>query len=376
LASSYFFNSYLDLNNADENFKKIRYLIEKAAEIDPESGLVYYGKGFLNLLDLESEAAKQNFEKSLELIPNDAYANQMIAIYYSYTENRDLEKGLFYINRALELDPFSAIISEAKITILVQAQKIEEAEEFFNDKKALFSDLNKQFLSEVIFDGKMNKLAVEKEDWKQVISFCENEILKDPSNTGLYSTLGIYYDGIMNDDEKYVKYFKEAYEIDSTESFLAQGYVGALIESQRFEEAMLVMNSKNYKSIRATSDEMGQLIQYHYHKEEYELALEVFKDPVMENRYNAYKALSLAQIGNIKEVTKLLNKKDVLMGSDKAFVFAVLKNRDSMYFYMDKAEMNESIRINSRREVDPYRKEQRYIEFLKKNYMPITHWNK
>jgi len=376
LASSYFFNGYLDLNNADENLEKVRYLIKKAADIDPESWLVYYGNGLINLMDNESEEAKQNFEKSLELNPNDAYANQMIAIYYSFGAHKDLEKGLFYIDRAIELDPFSAIISEAKITILVQAQKIEEAEEFFNDKKSLFSDYNKQFLSEMIFYSKMNKLAVEKKDWKQVISYCENQVLKDPSNTGLYATLGIYYDGIMNDDENYLKYYKEAYEIDSTESTLAQGYVGALIESQRFEEAMLVMNSKNYKSIRATSDEMGQLVQYHYHKEEYELALEVFKDPVMESRYSAYKALCFAQIGSVNEVAKLLNKKDVIRDSDKAFVFAVLKNRDSMYFYMDKAEMAESIRINSRREVDPYRKEQRYIEFLEKNYMPITHWNR
>ena len=121
---------------------------------------------------------------------------------------------------------------------------------------------------------------------------------------------------------------------------------------------------------------MGQLAQYHYHKEEYELALEVLEDPLMENYFLQYRSLILAQIGDVDGVAKLLNKKDVISDSDKAFVFAVLKNRDSMYFYMDKAEMAQSIRINSRREVDPYRKEQRYIQFLEKNYMPITHWNK
>ena len=30
---------------------------------------------------------------------------------------------------------------------------------------------------------------------------------------------------------------------------------------------------------------------------------------------------------------------------------------------------------NSRREFDPYRKEERYKELLRKNYLPITHWN-
>ncbi len=66
------------------------------------------------------EESMQNFEKSLELNPNDAYANQMIAMFYAFGEHKDLEKSLFYINRALELDPFSSIISESKIGILLQ----------------------------------------------------------------------------------------------------------------------------------------------------------------------------------------------------------------------------------------------------------------
>jgi len=54
----------------------------------------------------------------------------------------------------------------------------------------------------------------------------------------------------------------------------------------------------------------------------------------------------------------------------KAFGFANLKERDSMYVYMNKDGVN-APQINSRREFDPYRKEPRYIEFLKKNYLPI-----
>jgi TolB-like protein/Tfp pilus assembly protein PilF len=375
LASSYLFNGYLDLNNADENIEKVRYLIKKAADIDPESGLVFYGKGILNLMDNESEEAKQNFEKSLELNPNDAYANQMIAIYYSFGAHEDHEKSLFYINRAIELDPFSAIISEAKIYILLQGENIEEAEEFFKDKKLLFSDYNKEYLNNRIVLFKIDKYAEEKKDWTQAMTYCEKEIEKDPKNAVLYNHLGWLYDCIMNDDENYIKYTKKAYELDSTESVIAQAYVGALIEGKRFEEAKRVMNSENYKSIRATSDELGQLAQYHYHKEEYDLALEVLEDPLMENYFENYRALSLAQIGDVDGVRRLLNKKDVIDTSDKAFVFAILKNRDSMYYYMDKEQRNKE-RINSRREVDPYRKEQRYIEFLEKNYMPVTHWNK
>ncbi len=56
-----FFNGYLDLNNADENLEKVRYLIQKAADIDPESWLVFYGKGILNLMDNESRRVHAEF---------------------------------------------------------------------------------------------------------------------------------------------------------------------------------------------------------------------------------------------------------------------------------------------------------------------------
>lgn len=377
LASTYIFNSYLDQNNEDENMEKVRYLIQKAADIDPESGLVFFGKGWINVMDNKIEEGKKNILKSLELNPNDAYANMTIAILYAFVDEKrqDLNKGLVHINKAIELDPFSALFNESKISILLESKKIEEAEAFFKNKKSLFSDYNKIWLSNEILTEKIYKYADEMKDWTKAISYCEEEIEKDPENAVLYEMLGIFYDGIMNDDENYIKYTKKAYEIDSTESYLAGSYSGALIEGKRFEEAKKIMNSENYKSIRATSDELGQLAQYHYHREEYDLALEVLKDPLLDFRYNAYRALSLAQIGDVDGVKRLLNKKSVISDVNKTFVFAVLKNRDSMYFYMDKVEVRGAISINSRREVDPYRKEQRYIEFLEKNYMPLTHWN-
>jgi hypothetical protein len=58
-----------------------------------------------------------------------------------------------------------------------------------------------------------------------------------------------------------------------------------------------------------------------------------------------------------------------------------------MYFYLEKIKGYRRQRhpytseryglrsINSLEEFDPYRKEERYKELLKKNYLPITHWN-
>ena len=137
------------------------------------------GKHIITVVDEFGNEAKRNFEKSLELNPNDAYANQMIAIYYSFGAHKDLEKRLFYIDRAIKLDTFSAIISEAKIHILLQGEKIKEAEEFFTDKKLLFSDYNKEYLNNRIVLFKIDKYAEEKKDWTQAMTYCEKEIEKE-----------------------------------------------------------------------------------------------------------------------------------------------------------------------------------------------------
>ena len=61
---------------------------------------------------------------------------------------------------------------------------------------------------------------------------------------------------------------------------------------------------------------------------------------------------------------------------EKALIFAILNERDSMYYYLDKEKNIILINLfNSRKEVDPYRKEEKYKEYLKNNYLPVTHWN-
>ena len=45
-----------------------------------------------------------------------------------------------------------------------------------------------------------------------------------------------------------------------------------------------------------------------------------------------------------------------------------------MYHYLNKEDIDYTF-VNSRFEFDPYRKEERYKAFLKKHYLPLTHWN-
>jgi hypothetical protein len=74
----------------------------------------------------------------------------------------------------------------------------------------------------------------------------------------------------------------------------------------------------------------------------------------------------------------LITKRGYTKNRQKAQVYAILKERDSMYYYLGKLDnfyWSRPRSVNSRREFDPYRKEERYKAFLKKNYIPLTHWN-
>ena len=81
------------------------------------------------------------------------------------------------------------------------------------------------------------------------------------------------------------------------------------------------------------------------------------------------KTLVYSQLGNKKEVFKIF-KNQSANSNDKAFGFAILKERDSMYSYLFKDDINSEL-INSRFEFDPYRKEERYKTFMKKNNLPL-----
>ena len=115
---------------------------------------------------------------------------------------------------------------------------------------------------------------------------------------------------------------------------------------------------------------------YYYHQEDYENAKEVLKDSLVESRYFD-KGLTYAQLGNHKKVDSFFSIERAWWPNGyKAFVYAALNEKDSMYHYLEKKhDLYRPRDINGRREFDPYRKEERYKAFLRKNYLPITHWN-
>jgi len=208
------------------------------------------------------------------------------------------------------------------------------------------------------------------EDWTKSIEIYNNAINKSESKekSNLYQFLGRFYDTYLNDDQNYVFYLKKAIELDSKDLGKIADYYNALLENNQFKEAEQFSKSSIYLNALTENNKKLRQFYYYYHQSKNKEALEILKDSVFDKNV-LVKLLIYSQIGDKNKVYELI-KNDKPNSNAKAFTFANLKERDSMYYYMNKDDSN-APQINSRREFDPYRKESRYIEFMKKNHLPI-----
>ena len=207
---------------------------------------------------------------------------------------------------------------------------------------------------------------MKKKDWTEAINFYHNEIKKHPNNPEIYRLLAEAYDEILNDAPNFLNYIEKASELDSTEYIFKRSYGFALLKNKKFKEHLIFLKIKR-NNVRFP------LYTHYYYEGDYEKAQEILVEYPFDN-YDDQVTL-FAQQNKVKETYEILNK-GVLANFEKARVFAILKERDSMYYYINKEQDIYKIRyFNSYFEVDPYRKDERYKAFLKKNYLPLTQWN-
>jgi TolB-like protein/Tfp pilus assembly protein PilF len=366
LAHSYYLMQIYGGMNWKEAFKKSKYYAEKALKINPNTSRAYMALAMMLWEDKDWDKAKEYHEKAIALNPNDAVAQNQYGRYFLFIPNPNLNNYLIHLRIAEKLNPLSMVVGGNFFMALIFNDKIEEAEEY--SKKYSFLDEKVDLWRKRIIEVYKNK------DWTEDIRFLENELKKDPNSPYLHRLLGVAYDGILNDDVNAIKYTKKAYEIDTTNSTNAVIYFNLLVEGKQFKEAKKLLQSQNFKSIRSKSQQLRSLWYYYYHQENYTKAQDVLKDSLIVNAYRE-KIYTYAQLGDRKTIDSLF-KEDSWSDNTKVFVYAILKEKDSMYHFLEKIISIYGINgPNSRREFDPYRKEERYKALLKKNYLPITHWN-
>ena len=373
-------NSYYIMDGFGQiNRDKINSYIEKAFAINPNTTRAYTVKAMIYRKDEHWEKAKEYFEKALELNPNDAIAHHYYGIFLNKSPDRDIKNYLIHIDLAQKLDPLSTPINNALITALLTHYKVKEAEEHLKKVSFSLTDISKIGNKQKILNKKCEIVSLKKKDWTEAIRFYQKAIEEDPDYSFLYGELAFYYNVVLNDDKNRVKYRKKAYQLDSIKFLTAAGLYFSLIENEKFIEAERLVETKNYKSI---VKERGKLFElhgsfcYYYFKKDYKKAQEILSKS-LKNELYFDKMLVLAQLGEKKDVYQLLKDHNDMVNSKKALVFSILKERDSMYHYLNKISSVyiDSKWINGRTEFDPFRKEERYKAFLKKNYLPITHWN-
>jgi len=361
----------------DESIKTGMFYFEKAIQLDPNTSRAYAGQAMI-LNDVGNwDKAQEYFEKAIEINPNDATIRYQYAV-NSYSENYN--KHLIQIAIAQQLDPLSALIGHQYFASLINNDKIKEAEKYFNKYRFLFTKPGEKLEKESVLIAYKNK------DWTAAVRFFEDTLKKDPNNAILNRKLGEAYDGILLDNNNYIKYTKKAYELDSTNWVNGWEYQSALLVGKKFAAYKKLIQSQNFKSVYSKSEGLNYLFNYYYFQEDYKKAQDLLKDTLMYGiDYN--KAAISAQFGDINAVVSFLNRHKYFPEFKVPF-YAILDEKDTMYFYLEKIKGYRHQRhpanseryglrsINSWKEFDPYRKEERYKALLRKHYLPITKWNK
>ncbi len=372
IANSYYIMGSDNFIKLTEGIKKANNYIEKSFKIDSNTVRAYTVKGLIEHGIGISEKAKEYFEKAIELNPNDATAYHHLS-QSVYRLNGDKKNQLITINKAQQLDPLSIIINGHKIRALLRYDEIQEAEEHFNKISFIFNDKTKKRYKSLLIDKKCELIVLQKKDWTEAIKLYQNEIEKDSTNSILFRKLGEAYSFILKDNKSFIKYSEKAYQMDSISSVNASQYYRALVENKNFIGAKNLLDNINFNNLFDDRGKLFNLFLYYHFQENYENAQEVLNDSLLSIYYYA-KSVNLSYLGKVKEVYQILKDQKV-NSQNKANVFAILKEKDSMYHYLNQLKINDIKYVNMSIDFNPYRKEERFKALLRKHYLPLTQWN-
>lgn len=349
-------------NNNRELIKISNENINKALLINSNTAKAYVTRAIIHdeLNDGWEETSK-DYLKAMEINPNDASVHYEYGLHNKLKPESDYTTYLKHLQKAQELDPLSNIINSELVSAYLKNEMLTKAEDHYNKISNMISERDRIFLKGEIIE-KTNK------DKSKPLEFYLEELEKNPKSTILLYEIAVVYDGVLNDDINSAKYLKLAYEADSTNGATARAYQGILCEANQFEKAKTLAESANYIKITSPFEKLASQFYYNYHQEEYTKVLPLLKDSLLSSNSHI-KTITYAQLGMHSKVNEIFENEAVNTNT-KAFYYAIAQNRDSLYHYLNKDNINARL-INSRREFDLYRKEERYLAFMKKNNLPL-----
>jgi TolB-like protein/Tfp pilus assembly protein PilF len=363
--------------SSTDKFNIIDSLLKKSLELDPNNARAYTTLGMIQVNRFQNyDKSKEYLDRALSIRPNDFTLHHYLGLHFSGKPEPDMNKALEHTRMAYRLNPFSLPVNANMVLFLLDNGKIEEAENFY--KSAPLSD--NDLLRYRIFEAKIQREAIEGKDWSIVIDRYLKEIEKDSTDSYFYRALAIAFNEVMNDSKSYLEYAEKAYQVGrlhsenkdwAYKSSNAEQYFHALLENKRFGDSEALLEEMYFRSLFSPPYLDYLEFFHHYYQMNYSKAEAVI------DRYPYNKTFALlilfAQQNKLIKIDSVFNA----IGSNanyKATVFAIQKNRDSMYHYLNKDHIDFRP-INGFFEFDPYRNEDAYKALLKKLYLPITDLN-
>jgi TolB-like protein/AraC-like DNA-binding protein len=372
VAHSYFqltgYYAYDEIDPFDGRLKSHKYA-DSAIIADPNTYRAWNVKALL--FDYEDlNKAKEYYEKTIALNPNDALVHIQYSGYYQLHPIPDIKNYLAELTVAKRLNPMSSLLAKHYFCALIYNNKIEEAKTYLKKMGFLLKDSHYLRYEALL-------LAYKNKDWTTTVSFWESQIEQNPTDSSNYIFLGDVYNGVLSDNLKALKNYKKAYQIDSTKAINAIYFVNSLIENNKYKVAKELLNSENFRFVLSHREQLSTLWYYYYFQKDSKKTREISSDSLLINQY-FIQVQTYALLGDRKKVDSINKKHPWGTGgyqdwrARRAILHAVLKERDSMYYYLDTARFDGYTTFaNSRPEFDPYRNEERYKAFLRDNYLPV-----
>lgn len=126
IANSIYLQTYYGNRSPEEASKTARKYLDEAEKINSNISRIYSVKGLINNIERKYDDAKADFEKAIQLSPNDLTARHQFSTFYYYTQQYD--KQLEQAKIAYSLDPLSFATANSYLTALTSNEKYEEAE--------------------------------------------------------------------------------------------------------------------------------------------------------------------------------------------------------------------------------------------------------
>ena len=382
-----------------ETWSRADSLASRALEINPTSDMANAAKAIILAVHLKQ------YSEAIELLNAAIVTNPSSVFCYDYLarlhSNRELDffepqKAVYLMERAIDLNPLYLNLYKIYGEVLADAREYRKVDSVVQAYTGILDDNSiHRIIRSKLFATAMEKFETS-HDFNDYIEVFSQAAVDYPENKGyLHCRISTFYDRMFNDEVSRWEHISKAWENrqkyifpndDQMATFmLPEEFFLTLLAREEFEEALRFSRSEEVErwffGKRDLYEDWLNYTQFHYHLIQGEIDLAsgfTEKRFVVDQKLMTHGRLDRtlcnelylkAKRGEVEQVLSALATDSLNLPSLKVELFAVLNRPDSLYYYLDQLSETEARHVNSWRDIDPYRNEERYIAFRKKHHL-------